>query len=87
MCLYVPGFQRQVFKPVKFLTVRSKRMKEQKKNKESVLVAESAFNSQNTQFGLVMPNSVMTTLWFFESKTDFEARKKAKSFSISQNMY
>ena len=29
-------------------------MNEQKKNKGSVLVAESAYNSQNAQFGLVM---------------------------------
>ena len=29
-------------------------MKEQKKNKGSVLVAESAYNAQNAQFGLVM---------------------------------
>ena len=29
-------------------------MKEQKKNKGSVLVAESAYNSQNAQFALVM---------------------------------
>ena len=40
--LYVPGFQRQVFKHVKILLERSKRRKEQKKNKGSVLVAESA---------------------------------------------
>ena len=29
-------------------------MKEQKKNKGSVFVAESAYNSQNTQFGIAM---------------------------------
>ena len=29
-------------------------MKEQKKNKGSVFVAESAHNAQNAQFGLVM---------------------------------
>ena len=29
-------------------------MKEQKKNKGSVLVAESTYNAQNAQFGLVM---------------------------------
>ena len=46
LCLYVPGFQRQVFKHVK-------EMKEQKKNKGSVLVVESAYKSQNAQFGLV----------------------------------
>ena len=42
LCLYVPGFQRQVFKLVKNLSERSKESKEQKKNKGSVLVAESA---------------------------------------------
>ena len=54
LCLYVPGFQRQVFIHVKILSERSKRRKEQKKNKGSVLVAESAYNAQNAQFGLVM---------------------------------
>ena len=54
LCLYVPGFQRQVFKHVKTLSERSKESKEQKKNKGSVLVAESAYNAQNAQFGLVM---------------------------------
>ena len=29
-------------------------MKKQKKNKGSVLVADSAYNAQNAQFGLVM---------------------------------
>ena len=54
LCLYVPGFQRQVFKHVKVLSERSKESKEQKKNKRSVLVAETAYNAQNAQFGLVM---------------------------------
>ena len=54
LCLYVSGFQKQVFKHVKILSERSKEMKEQKKNKESVLVAESAYNAQSAQFGLVM---------------------------------
>ena len=54
LCLYVPGFQRQVFKPVKILSERSKENREQKKNKGSVLVAESAYKVQNAQFGLVM---------------------------------
>ena len=52
--VYVLGFQRQVFKHVKILSERSKESKEQKKNKGSVLVAESAYNAQNAQFGLVM---------------------------------
>ena len=51
LCLYVPGFQRQVFKQVKILSERSKGNKEQKRNKGSVLVEESAYNAQ---FGLVM---------------------------------
>ena len=54
LCLYVPGFHRQVFKPVEILSERSKESKEQKKKKGSVLVAESAFNARNAQFGLVM---------------------------------
>ena len=54
LCLYVPGFQRQVFKHVKIFAEQSKESKEQKKNKGSVLVAESVYNAQNAQFGLVM---------------------------------
>ena len=54
MCLYVPGFQRQVFKHAKILSERSKENQDQKKNKGSVLVAESTYNAQNAQFGLVM---------------------------------
>ena len=54
LCLHVPGFHRKVIKHVKSLSERSKRMKEQKKNKGSVRVAESPYNSQNAQFGPVM---------------------------------
>ena len=39
---------------MKFLSERSKESKEQKKNKGSFLVAESAYNAQKAQFGLVM---------------------------------
>ena len=52
--LYVPGFQRQVFTHVKILSERSKEIKEQKKNKGSVLVVEFPYNCQNALFGLVM---------------------------------
>ena len=62
LCLYVPRFQRQFFKHVKILSERSKKIKEQKKkNKLGFLVKESAYNSQNTQFGLVM-SLIRTTL-------------------------
>ena len=44
----------KVFKHVENLSERSKEMKEQKKNKGSVLVAESAYNAQSAQFGLAM---------------------------------
>ena len=54
LCLFVAGFQRQVYKHDKNLTEQSKKINEQQKNKGSVLVAESAYNSQNAQFGLVM---------------------------------
>ena len=37
-------------------------MKEQKKKKRSVLIAESVYNSQNAQFGLVMPPLKMKNL-------------------------
>ena len=54
LCLYVPGFQRQVLKHVKNLSKLSKESIKQMKNKGGVLVAESACNAQNAQFGLVM---------------------------------
>ena len=44
-CLSVPGFQRQVFKHMKVLSEQSKEVKKQKKNKGSVLFAESAYNA------------------------------------------
>ena len=62
LCLYVPGFQRQVFKHVKILSERSKESKEQKKNKGSVLVAESTYNTQNAQFGLLLVDKLKTRL-------------------------
>ena len=64
LCLYVPGFPRQAFKHFKVLSERLKKMKEQKKNKGSVLVVESAYNSQEAQICLVMlavKTSVKTT--------------------------
>ena len=63
LCLYVPGFQRQIFKYVKSLSERSKKMNEQKKNIGSVLDAESANNAQNAQFGLV--NAIF--FYFYEN--------------------
>ena len=39
---------------LKFCRNDQKESKEQKKNKGSVLAAESAYNAQNAQFGLVM---------------------------------
>ena len=59
LCLYVPGFQRQVFKHVKIVLERSKEMKKQKKKKGTVLVAESAYISQNAQCGLLMPQNII----------------------------
>ena len=47
-CVFM--FQKQVFKHVKVLSEPSKKIKEQKKNKGSVLVAESADNAQNAHF-------------------------------------
>ena len=44
---YVTGFQRQIFKYVKVLSKRSRKWKYQKKNKGGVIVAESAYISQN----------------------------------------
>ena len=46
LSLYLLGFQGQDFKHVKILSERSKILKEWKK-KGSILVAESAYNSQN----------------------------------------
>ena len=42
------------FEQVKILSERSKEMKEQQKNKESVLGMNSAYSSINAQFILVM---------------------------------
>ena len=53
LCLYVPEFEKQVFKNVKILSELSKELNEQKKNKRIVPVAESAYNSQNAQFSFV----------------------------------
>ena len=57
LCLYVPGFKKQVFKHFNFVTEQSKEMKE-KKNKGSVLVADKAFFSQKVHFGLVMKKRI-----------------------------
>ena len=55
LCVYVLGFQRLILKHVKVLSARSMRMKEQKKKKGSVILAESADNSpKKTQFSIVI---------------------------------
>ena len=72
LCLYVPGFQRQVFKHVKNLSERSKESKEQKKNKGSVLVAKSAYNAQNAQFGLVMKFEIFCCSDVFSFHSEIE---------------
>ena len=85
LCLYVPGFQRQVVEHVKILSGRSKESKEQKKNKGSVLVTESAYNAQNAQFGLVIfPIKYLKkfcVLLYF----DLFCRKKIKKFLRQDN--
>ena len=58
---------------MKILSERSKESKEQKKNKGSVLVAESAYNAQNAQFGLVMTVEI-----FLVDQIDFSSYPKAK---------
>ena len=55
-CLYFSGIQRKIYKYNKKISEREKKMRGRKKNKRSVLVAESSKNSQNTQFGLVIQN-------------------------------
>ena len=62
---------RKVFKHVKTLSERSKRVKEQKKKKGSVLAAELAYKSHKTQFGLVMN----------EEKVKKNAKKNHKLFN------
>ena len=66
LCLYVPGFQRKLFKQVETLSYRSNEMKEQKQNKRSALVADSAYNSQKAQFGLVMKEKRIIIFFYFE---------------------
>ena len=46
LCLHGQGFHWQVFK---FVGLIKKDKEEQKKNRGSVFVAESAYNSENTQ--------------------------------------
>ena len=60
------GFQTQILNHVGILSERSKKMKEQKKNKKSILFAESSNNSQNAQFGLVMFNSSKMSTTFLK---------------------
>ena len=66
LCLHVPGFHRKVFKHVKILSERSKESKK-KKNKGSVLVAESPYTSQNAQLGLVMNKEFFYRIITWES--------------------
>ena len=54
LCMYATEFHREFFKHGKVLSKRLNNMKDEKKNKGSVLVVESAYNSQNAHFGIVM---------------------------------
>ena len=84
LCLCVPGFQRQVFKHVKILSERTKESKEQKKNKGSVIVAESAYNAQKAQFGLVMFEKLCIYFLTLTRKVTLgEFAKISCTFSIS----
>ena len=57
---------------MKLSSERLQESKEQKKNKGSVLVAESAYNAQNAQFGLVMKvTEYLKSGWFFFLQTNF----------------
>ena len=53
-CLYVPGFQSQVYKHDEGFSEQIKKFKKQKKKKLNILVAESAYISHKAQFVLVM---------------------------------
>ena len=58
-------------------------MKEQKKNKGRILVAESTYISQKAQFGLVMKGEWFEThhpLSLLEAETKFSALKISKNF-------
>ena len=73
LCLYVPGFQRQVFKQVKMLSERSKRRKEQKKNllrnPLTMLKMHSlALRSQSWNRSLILPTEFLCCSgWHFFS--------------------
>ena len=78
LCLFIPGFQRQVFKHGKILSERSKRLKKQKKNKRSVLFVESVFNTQKHSLASYWDNWVavhvaekIPTQFFLKSLTFF----------------
>ena len=53
MDLYVPGFHRQAYKHVIIASKRSEKIKEQRKPKGSLLMAETLDSFQNAQFGLI----------------------------------
>ena len=52
VCVFLDSINKSLIM-LKFCR-NDQKMKEQKKNKGSVLVSESAYNAQNSQFGLVM---------------------------------
>ena len=83
LCLYVLGFQRQIFKQVKTSSERSKEMKEQKKNKGSVLVAESTYNSQTAQFGLV-PKIAINNAGTYANKLPIRCSKSSTKYEKIQ---
>ena len=69
MFLFVPGFQRQVFKHVNILSEGSKEMKEQKKNKGSVLCCE--IRLQCIKFTVWARNVHNTIVFFFNQSGNF----------------
>ena len=59
-------------------------MKEQKKNKGSVLVAESAYNAQNAQFGLLTFLFSFFTLNIETPNSDLDSRDLASQLPANE---
>ena len=76
LCLYVPGFQRQVFKHVKIFS-----------EKGSVVVAESAYSAQIEQFGLVMPVFFSRMFIMIKSKSSRMPRNPKQRVNESDTDY
>ena len=67
---------------------KNKKMKEQEKNKRSVLNADSAHNSQNAQFGLVMKKKYKFISWkMLLLELPYMKKKLIRDLSVIYNFF